>query len=551
MVGGSALDLTPLLPDAKTFWGRIGLQLLAHRRSFMFLLRASLLSQILALAVPAGTLLAVDRALPDAAHSLLALTAAGIAAATLFQAWTGWLRQRAALHLETALEASAQRTLVEHILHLPYLVLSQASRADLLQAFYGLESARVLMTSSTLGAVMDGLFVITYPVCLALLFPAGAGLVVLATLLEAALTLLVGRLLVRVQHQEIEVAARQRDLLVETIQGVATLKGAGAERQGLDRWLAWLDRQLALGLTIERIGLWQGVILGLLHQGISLAVLVWGGFRVLDGTLSVGQLLAFAQLSGGFLEAVQGLVHAYLSLLQIRPSLAKGIAFMAMPGPQVPAPEGPDGGDGALALEDVWFRYGPDHPWVLKGFSLRLEPGEKRWLHAPSGGGKTTLLRLAAGLLEPERGQVSLNGRKSAAVRNQVFYMPQFVDLYGGSIKENLRILSGQVDWKRVLAAARESGLDDWVRTLPMGYDSIVPSGGGNMSGGQRQLIVLTAIMATRRRILLMDEAMANLDGLRQKRILASPWFRDKTILYASHGKGFHGEDTEIPQNRD
>jgi ABC-type bacteriocin/lantibiotic exporter with double-glycine peptidase domain len=83
-----------------------------------------------------------------------------------------------------------------------------------------------------------------------------------------------------------------------------------------------------------------------------------------------------------------------------------------------------------------------------------------------------------------------------------------------------------------------------------MGYDSMLPSGGGNMSGGQRQLIVLTAIMATRRRLLLMDEAMANLDGLRQRRILGSPWFLDKTILYASHGKGFHGEDTEIPQHR-
>ncbi len=129
--------------------------------------------------------------------------------------------------------------------------------------------------------------------------------------------------------------------------------------------------------------------------------------------------------------------------------------------------------------------------------------------------------------------------------------MPQFVDLYGGSIKDNLQILSGQTDWERILAAARESGLDDWVRILPMGYASILPSGGGNMSGGQRQLIVLTAIMATHQRILLMDEAMANLDGLRQRRILESPWFRDKTILYASHGKGFHGEDTEIPQHRD
>jgi ABC-type bacteriocin/lantibiotic exporter with double-glycine peptidase domain len=548
LLSGAALDLSPLLPAARTFWGRIGRQLLGHRKALLFLVRASLFSQALALAVPAATLLVLDRALPDAAQSLLALTAGGIAAITLFQAWTGWLRQRALLHLETALEASAQRTLVEHILHLPYPVLAQASRADLLQAFYGLESARTLMTSTSLGAVLDGLFVIVYPACMVLLFPAGAALVVLATLVEAAITLVIGRFLLRIQHQEIEASARQRDLLVETIQGVATLKGAGAERQGLDRWLAWLDRQLDLGLTLERLGLWQDVGLGLLHQGINLAVLVWGGFRVLDGILSVGQLLAFVQMSVGFLEAVQSLAQAYLSLLQIRPSLAKGIAFMEMSCPPAPAPGGPCQGDGTLELEDVWFRYGPERPWVVKGFTLRLAPGEQRWLRAPSGGGKTTLLRMAAGLLEPERGRVSLDGRKPAAARDQVIYLPQFVDLYGGSLKENLRILSGQTDWERILSAARESGLDEWVLTLPMGYDSIVPSGGGNMSGGQRQLVALTAMMATRRRILLLDEAMANLDGLRQRRILESPWLQGKTILYASHGSGFHGEVSEIPQ---
>lgn len=544
-VGSAALDFSPLLPVAGTFWGRIGRQLLSRRYEILFLLRTSLFSQALAMVMPAATLLVLDRALPDATPSLLALTAGAIAMTALFQAWTGWLRQRAVLHLESVLEVSAQRTLVEHVLHLPYSALARASRADLLQAFHGLESARSMLTASSLEALLDGLFVILYPFLLALLFPAGAVLVILATLMEAAVTLGIGRFLLRVQHREIEAEARQRDLLVETIQGVTTLKGAGAEREGLERWMACLDRQLGLRLVLERIGLWQGVGLGLLNQGIHLAVMVWGGFRALEGALSVGQLLAFVQLSGGLLESVQHLVHAYLSLLQIRPSLAKGIRLMEMSRPEAPVPMGP--GDGTLALEDVWFRYAPDRPWVIQGFTLHLAPGEQRWLRGPSGGGKTTLLRIAAGLLEPERGKVCLDGRKPSASRDQVIYLPQFVDLYGGSLKENLRILSGQAEWERILAAARESGLEDWVRTLPMGFDSVVPSGGGNMSGGQRQLVALTAMMATHRRILLLDEAMANLDGLRQRRLLESSWLRGKTILHASHGRGNNGEAIELP----
>jgi ABC-type bacteriocin/lantibiotic exporter with double-glycine peptidase domain len=171
----------------------------------------------------------------------------------------------------------------------------------------------------------------------------------------------------------------------------------------------------------------------------------------------------------------------------------------------------------------------------LKGYSLRVELGERRWIHAPSGFGKSTLLRIIAGLYPPDQGLVSVGGLAPADAKSQLVYLPQFVQLYGGSILENLRLLSGGANHDRLMAAAETTGLGQLAQTLPMGYNTVLPQGGGSLSGGQRQLVALTAVMASDRKLLLLDEAMANLDWMSRDWLHQSDWFRDRTIIYASH----------------
>ncbi len=119
------------------------------------------------------------------------------------------------------------------------------------------------------------------------------------------------------------------------------------------------------------------------------------------------------------------------------------------------------------------------------------------------------------------------------------FYLPQFTQIYAGSILDNLRFLSGGgVDYDCLMEAAEATGLDDLVGALPMGYDTLLAQGGANLSGGQRQLVALTAVMASDRRLVLLDEAMANLDWVSRAWLHGSPWFRDKTVIYASHDAG-------------
>jgi len=218
-------------------------------------------------------------------------------------------------------------------------------------------------------------------------------------------------------------------------------------------------------------------------------------------------------------------------------------------GPDVPEAMAPDLPEamGPIVMDDVWFRYGPERPWVLSGFNLRVAPGDTHFLRGGSGAGKTTILRLLAGLYPPERGSVTLGGVPPGQARPALLYLPQATLILEGTVMDNLRLISGGAPRAALVRAARRSGLEALAATLPMGYDTPLLPGGATLSGGQRQLIALTAALASGRRLLLLDEAMASLDpaaSARLSRVLAAgPW----TVIAASHRSGSGPGATDDP----
>jgi ABC-type bacteriocin/lantibiotic exporter with double-glycine peptidase domain len=166
-------------------------------------------------------------------------------------------------------------------------------------------------------------------------------------------------------------------------------------------------------------------------------------------------------------------------------------------------------------LEDVWFRYAPEAPWIARGYSAKFDAGAKEVITGPSGFGKSTILRLLAGLYVPEEGTISVGGMSPQAATRDILYLPQFVNLFSGSIIENLRLLSGGAPVARLFEIAETTGLAELVEAWPMAYHTVLSPGGRNLSGGQRQLIVLTAALASERKLLLLDEAMSNIDPIR------------------------------------
>ena len=535
-LSGHALDLSPSLPEGKGLWDRLVALVLHHKRTLVLLAAASALLQLLGLIVPEVTGAVMDRALPDRARSTLHLVAVGVVLVALFQALIGWVRERVMLYLVTRVEVSAEGGLLQHMLRLPFPLLDKMTLGERLQAFTGMAGAREAVAERSLSALLDGVMAVAFVASMLVKLPAATALVVAVALAMAGLAIFVGTHQARHQAKEIAAQARERGYLSELIAGIGTVKAAGAEEQGLRRWAHRFKAELDHALRRQRLGLWSDVGLETMRQGLYAALLVWGGSLILDGQLRVGTLFAFVQLSSGFMGAVFGLARAYLLLVVLRPQLAGTKEVLAA------APEKrssrrslPSERGLPVVLENVWFRYGPEAPWIAKGYSNRFDAGAKDVIHGPSGFGKSTILRLLAGLYTPEEGSIGVGGMSPQAATSDILYLPQFVNLFSGSILENLRLLSGGAPVARLFEAAELTGLAELVATLPMKYHTVLSPGGKSISGGQRQLIALTGALASRRKLLLLDEAMSNLDPLRavalRKLLEAMP----ATIIEARH----------------
>lgn len=531
---GTALDLLPGLPEGG-LWTRIAKLVLMHRRALGGILLIALVTQLLSLALPEFTRILVDQAFPQGARSLFLVLVAGNLAAGLFQTWIGWLEQQFFLYFQVRLDALLERGVLIHLLRLPFPFLQSKTVGELLQGFNGFSAAKDLLTGDVLASLLGGATSVVYLVFMARLMPGGTFLVLAGSLVVAGGTAFIGRQQMKLQEAQVAVQAKQRSYLVEMMTGIATVKAAGAEEQALARWTAFLRRDRYLGLHSQRISIVSTGTLGALGQLQTQVVLLWGGSLAIAGQMQLGELLAFTMYAAAFTGAITGFANSLVKVWMARPYLRIAEELLAQePEPPRPALRGADL-PGPIVVEDLWFRYGPEQPWIFQGLNLRVEPGGKHQIEGPSGYGKSTLLKILAGFYAPEQGSVRIGPHSPAQAKGLSIYLPQFVQLFDTSLLENLRLLSGGASRERLMEAAEVTGLDHFVETLPMGYETLLAQSGTNLSGGQRQLIALTAVLASDKPLLLLDEAMANLDPLRKARLGRSALFQDKTVLYASH----------------
>lgn len=534
-LAGSALELLSPLPAGATVWRRLGALLLLHWRSVAYFALAGVLIQAVALLTPELTSQVIGRALPDGATQLLRLLASMVVVAALLMGGIAWLRERVVLYVLTQLETTLKRGLLDHVLRLPFVELERRTLGELLQSFSGITAARTLFAERALTALFDGVLAISFLLVMGAKLLAPTLVLMLAALLMAMVAWVIGRAQARLQTREVAAQASQRGYIVELVSGIGTVKAAGAEQECHGQWMKRFRRELRFTLERQRVGLWSEVGIETIRQASSVSMLLWGGHGVLTGAIGIGPLFGFLMLAEGFLLATTGMISAYLILVVIRPQLDRSQQLLALPPRHSRATGHAAGSLGPIVMSDVWFRYSPDAPWILKGYNLRVEPGEKLMLKGPSGFGKTTILRLIAGLYRPDSGSIRVGGRDPMIDPRSVLYLPQFMQLYGGSIMENLKMLSGGADMQRLLKAAQVTGFDAVVASLAMQYQTILPHGGRTLSGGQRQMLALTAMLAADQQVLLLDEPMANIDPLTQASLHAILSVRDATIITAGH----------------
>jgi ABC-type bacteriocin/lantibiotic exporter with double-glycine peptidase domain len=198
-------------------------------------------------------------------------------------------------------------------------------------------------------------------------------------------------------------------------------------------------------------------------------------------------------------------------------------------------PENPVLTSNCISISGVSYRYGNDSRWVIDKHDWELERGSVVHLDSPSGSGKTTLLRMIAGLLAPTHGRISIFGVDAKRARNLVLYVPQHCKLFEASIRENLELLSG-AGREEIQRVSELTGLRRMLAKLPMGEETLVAADGGNISSGQRQLVVLTAAFASPRPVVLLDEATSQVDVETRAACQWDALFAGRTVIRVEHG---------------
>jgi subfamily B ATP-binding cassette protein HlyB/CyaB len=548
VASGEALLVTRRLGgagiDPNTFGFRWFLpSLLRYRKALAEVIVASLFLQMFALVTPIFFQLIVDKVLVHKGMSTLVVLSVGMVSLGLFETVLQFLRSYALSHTTNRVDVELGRRLFHHLFRLPLAYFETRAAGQTVARVRELETIRSFLTGQGLTSLLDLVFTVVFFAAM-FIYSVKLTLIVLATIPVYILIAAVIRPPLRdLINERFNRGARSQQFLVESIVGAQTLKAASVEPQIQAQWEERLAAYVSTSFQTGVLGsAGQNMIQYVSKIGTALILFI-GAEAVIDGSMTVGELIAFNMIAGQVVQPILRLSQLWQDFQQVQVSIARlGDILNAPPEPvpqnllTLPPPRG------AIDFRNVTMRYRPDAPDALRNVNLSIHAGEVIGFVGPSGSGKSSLAKLVQRLYSPQMGQVMLDGVDVAQLdpgwlRRQIGVVLQENILFNRTIHENIALSDPAMARARVMYAAKLAGADEFISQLPQGYDTIIEERGANLSGGQRQRIAIARALATNPRILIFDEATSALD-YESERIIQSNMTaiaKGRTVLIIAH----------------
>lgn len=515
------------------------------KRAILQIFLLSIVMQIFVLASPYYMQIAIDSALPALDNDLLSVLALGFGLFTIINVVASLLRSFVLLNAGTSVGYALASNIARRLFRLPIEWFEKRHTGDILSRFQSIAPIQNLLTQGAVAALLDGVMAV-FTLALMFYYSTLLAFVSIIAFISYALVRLISFSFQReAEEANIVTSGKEQTTLIETLRGMVTLRLFGRETMRHAFWQTRLTDAVNADVRLARIGIWQTTGNTLIF-GIENVITIWLaiGFVIEGSGFSVGMVFAYMAYKNQFITKAAALIDQTIAFKMLNLHLER-LSDIALSDEDRSFQIGSDISThlkGKIELKNIFYRYSPSDPMVLDDVNLVIEQGEHVAITGPSGGGKSTLLKIVLGLAEAENGEILVDGLPLhrfgyKSFHKQIAAVLQEDSLFAGSLADNIALFDDEINMELVVAASAAASIHDDIIMMPMQYESLVGDMGSTLSGGQKQRVLLARALYRRPKILFMDEGTAHLDMEHEKAVNAAIGQMGITRVIIAHRK--------------
>ena len=519
--------------------------LLPQKKLFVYAILGSLIVTILGIASSMFNKILMDEVLPYGLSNLLVTLIVVFSLVSITNTLVGFVRQWVLIYLSIKIDIPLMLGYFGHIFHLPMKFFATRKTGDITTRYSDANTIKSIFTSIALSLVMDISMAIITGIILfrmnAMLF----SISLFMALVSILLVLVFKQPYKRINEETMIQSAALNSQMIESLRGIETIKCNANEDTQLENLEKEYIKSLKISLRSSRISTGQGLISTFISTGFSMLTTYVGISQVLHGEMTLGGFMAFSTLSSYFTSPLSNLIGLQMSIQEAGISMKRLTEIMDYPA-EDEANEGSElipleKVEGDIEFKDVTFRYGNRAP-ALDHISFTIPAGKKVALVGSSGSGKSTITKLLLKYYDPEEGEIDFNGVNLAeythdSVRRAIAYVPQNIELFSKTIYDNIRVSRMDATLDEVKEAAKKADAHDFIRHLPLQYNTYLEEAGNGLSGGEKQRIALARAFLKNSNLYILDESTSNLDFATENLIFNMIYneLADRSMLIVAH----------------